>query len=172
MENFKNLNTLIEMVDKPLVIDADALKIIDGDLIKKSNVEIVLTPHAAEFKALFSVEIPEILKQKIETVMKVSKSCDATILLKGAVDVIAFNDKIKLNSTGNPGMTVGGTGDCLAGLIGGLMAQGHQAYEAAFLGAYLNGRAGDMAAGEYGYNFTVTDLLNYLPKAFVDSLIF
>jgi Predicted sugar kinase len=57
---------------------------------------------------------------------------DVTVLLKGAVDIIAHDDEIKLNSTGNPGMTVGGTGDCLAGLIGGLLAQGYPAFEAAF----------------------------------------
>lgn len=165
-ETAETLNNLIEKADKPLIIDADALKIIDRDLIKNSNVEIVLTPHASEFKTLFSVKIPEKLDQKIETVIKVSKSYNVTILLKGALDVIAFNDKIKLNSTGNPGMTVGGTGDCLAGLVGGLVAQGHKTYEAAFLGAYINGKAGDLAAQSYGNNFTATDLLNTLPKAF------
>lgn len=163
------LNNIIEKVDKPVVIDADALKIIDPELIKKSDVESVLTPHSAEFNALFSVKIPELLKQRIETVVKVSKSYDATVVLKGATDIIAFNDEIKLNATGNPGMTVGGTGDCLAGLIGGLIAQGHHAFEAAFLGAYVNGRAGDLAAEDYGYNFTTSDMLNYIPKAFKNS---
>ena len=63
-------------------------------------------------------------------------------------------------------MTVGGTGDCLAGLIGGLIAQGYPAFEAAFSGAYLNGKAGDLAALDLGYNFTATDMIEYIPEAF------
>ena len=86
--------------------------------------------------------------------------------MKGAVDIIASNDKFRLNFTGNPGMTVGGTGDCLAGLVGGLLARGHEEYEAAFLGAYINGRAGDLAALKYGYNFTTSDLLNFIPGSY------
>lgn len=161
------LNDLIEKVDKPMVIDADALKLLDLEIIKKSEADIVLTPHAAEFKALFGIDVPENLKQKMKTILKTSKNCGAAVILKGKIDVITGDDKIKLNSTGNPGMTVGGTGDCLAGLVGGLMAQGHDAFEAAFLGAYINGKVGDLAAGDYGYNFTTTDLLDYIPKAFL-----
>lgn len=161
------LNYLIKMVDKPVVIDADALKLLDLGLIKKSAAEIVLTPHAAEFKSLFGIDVQENFEQKMKTISRASKSCGAAVILKGKLDVIAGNDKIKLNSTGNPGMTVGGTGDCLAGIIGGLMAQGHDTFEAAFLGAYVNGKAGDLAAEDYGYNFTATDLLNYIPKAFL-----
>jgi len=160
------LNQLIEKVGKPLVIDADALKVLDLNLIKESEQEIVVTPHKAEFKSLFGVTVPESFKQKTAAVQKASQMSGATVLLKGAVDIIAYKDKIKLNSTGNPGMTVGGTGDCLAGLIGGLIAQGYPAFEAAFSGAYLNGKAGDLAALDLGYNFTATDMIEYIPEAF------
>ncbi|MDD1774059.1 MAG: hypothetical protein LUQ24_00865 [Methanobacterium sp.] len=91
---------------------------------------------------------------------------NSTVILKGSVDIISFKDKVKLNSTGNPGMTVGGTGDCLAGLIGALLSQGHPQYEAAFLGAYINGVAGDIAASKYGYHFKATDLIENIPEAF------
>lgn len=160
------INILVERVQKPMVIDADALKILDMELIRRSEDEIVLTPHATEFKAVFGFDIPENMGEKIEMVQEASKDCGQTLLLKGPVDVVADGDNIRLNSTGNPGMTVGGTGDCLAGLVGGLLAQGHSGYEAAFLGAYINGRAGDMAASEYGFNFTATDLLEFIPEAF------
>jgi NAD(P)H-hydrate epimerase len=63
-------------------------------------------------------------------------------------------------------MTVGGTGDCLAGLVGGLLAQGHEGFEAAFLGAYINGKAGDLAILDYGYNFTTSDLLKFIPDSY------
>jgi hydroxyethylthiazole kinase-like uncharacterized protein yjeF len=160
------LESLLEKIRKPLIIDADALRLIDIDLIEKLENEIVLTPHSAEFKAVFGLNIPGKLEDKVEMVLRASESSGPTILLKGPVDVIAGQGKIRLNSTGNPGMTVGGTGDCLAGLVGGLMAQGHDGYEAAFLAAYINGSAGDLAAGEYGYSFTATDLLKFIPKVF------
>ncbi len=160
------LNYLLERIRKPMVIDADALKLLDIDLIGKIGNNIVLTPHANEFKELFGIKVPEELEDKIQTILKSSGSCGATILMKGAVDIIASNDKFRLNFTGNPGMTVGGTGDCLAGLVGGLLAQGHEGYEAAFLGAYINGRAGDLAALKYGYNFTTTDILKFIPDSY------
>lgn len=165
-ETASALNDLIRKVQKPLVIDADALKILDLELIKESDMEIVLTPHSAEFKSLFGDTIPESNGDKISVVKKASKSSGATVLLKGALDIIALDEEIKLNSTGNPGMTVGGTGDCLAGLIGGLISQGYDSFESAILGAYINGKAGDMAAHDLGNNFTATDLIKYIPKAF------
>jgi NAD(P)H-hydrate epimerase len=157
---------LMERVVKPVVIDADAFKLLDPDLIKKAENEMVLTPHSAEFKSLFGLDVPPDLEGRMEMVQEAAGSSGSTVLLKGAVDIISNGRKIRLNSTGNPGMTVGGTGDCLAGLVGGLMAQGHDGFEAAFLGAFLNGKAGDLAAERYGYNFTATDLLRFIPRAF------
>jgi NAD(P)H-hydrate epimerase len=160
------LNHLLDRIRKPMVIDADALKLLDLDLIEKLGNNIILTPHATEFKELFGIKVPEELEDKIQTILKASASCDSTVLVKGVVDIIASNDKFRLNFTGNPGMTVGGTGDCLAGLVGGLLAQGLDGYEAAFLGAYINGKAGDLAALKYNYNFTATELLNFIYTSF------
>jgi NAD(P)H-hydrate epimerase len=160
------LNEMIEKIQKPIVIDADALKILDSNLISEHRNEIVLTPHKAEFKAFFGVDIPEKLSQKIDIVSEYSKECTCTVVLKGNVDIISNGESVKLNDTGNPGMTVGGTGDVLAGLIGGLLAQGHNAYESAYLGAFINGTAGDIAKKEYGYNYLASDVLKYIPKVF------
>lgn len=162
-ETGEALNYLLSKIQKPAVIDADALKLIDINLIGNDKKNIVLTPHAKEFKKLLNTEIPEKLRNRIKIIQKASKSYNSTIVLKGAVDIIVNNDEFRLNSTGNPGMTVGGTGDCLAGLIGGLLAQYHTGYEAAFLGTYINGIAGDIAASKYGYNYTATDLLKFIP---------
>jgi len=162
------LNEMIEKIQIPIVIDADALKILDIDLIKKYNREIVLTPHKAEFKSFFGVDVPEKLDQRIDVVLDSSNECGCTVLLKGVVDVISNGETVKLNSTGNPGMTVGGTGDLLAGLVGGLIAQGHEAFEAAYLGSFINGAAGDLAAADYGYNFVASDILKYIPLIFRD----
>ncbi len=160
------LNEMIEKIQKPIVIDADALKILNSDLISEHRNEIILTPHKSEFKAFFGIDIPENLNQKIDVVLECSKECKCTVLLKGDIDIISNGKTVKLNSTGNPGMTVGGTGDVLAGLIGGLMAQGHDAYESAYLGSFINGTAGDIAKKEYGYNFLASDVLKYIPKIF------
>lgn len=157
------LDEMLEKIQIPLVIDADALKIIDNNSIKNSKNEIVLTPHRAEFKAFFDNEIPDNLDGQIETVMDACQEYGCTILLKGKVDIISDGKNIKLNSTGNPGMTVGGTGDLLAGIVGGLIAQGHDAFESAYLGAYINGAAGDLAAEDYGDSFLASDILRYIP---------
>ena len=153
-------------VEKPMVIDADALKMVGPGVLPRRIHETVITPHAGEFREFSGIEAPLNLQEKINVVKEVSRESETTVILKGAVDIVARNDKLKLNSTGNPGMTVGGTGDCLAGLTGALLAQGHDSFEAAFLGAYINGKAGDLALKEYGFNFSATDLLSYIPKSF------
>lgn len=159
------LNEFVEEIGKPMVIDADALKLLDLILIKEKN-DIVVTPHSAEFKALFDIKMPEKLEDKIETVSKAAAENNCVILLKGAFDIISNGEKTRLNKTGNPGMTVGGTGDILAGLVGGLLAKGHDSFEAACLGAYINGRAGDMASKKYEYHFMASDMIKYIDDAF------
>jgi hydroxyethylthiazole kinase-like uncharacterized protein yjeF len=163
------LNEIITKIEKPLVIDADALKLLDFELIKKCKGEIVLTPHKGEFKSLFGVDVPDKLNKKIDIVLEYSKECKCTVILKGNVDIISNGVSVKLNSTGNQGMTVGGTGDVLAGLIGGLISQGHDAYESAYLGSFINGKAGDFANKDFGYNFLASDILNYIPLVFKGS---
>ncbi len=160
------LNEMIEKIQLPTVIDADALKIMDVDLIKENKNQMVLTPHKAEFKAFFGIDVPKNIIQRIDIVREASKESELTILLKGEIDVISDGNSVKLNATGNPGMTVGGTGDLLAGLVGGLMAQGHDPFEAAFLGSFINGTAGDFAMEDIGYNFIASDILDYIPKVF------
>jgi NAD(P)H-hydrate epimerase len=159
------LNDFVEEIGKPMIIDADALKLLDLNVIEEKN-DIVVTPHSAEFKALFDIEMPKKLEDKIETVSKTAGKNNCVILLKGVFDIISNGNNTRLNKTGNPGMTVGGTGDCLAGLVGGLIAQGHDTFEAACLGAYINGRAGDMAAEKYEYHFMASDMMKYIDDAF------
>lgn len=160
------VNEIISEIRKPVVIDADGLKLLYTDIIKEIKSEIVVTPHSAEFKALFDIKMPEKLEDKIETVSKAARENSCVVLLKGVLDIISNGGKTRINKTGNPGMAVGGTGDCLAGLVGGLMAQRHDTFEAACLGAYINGRAGDMAKEKYGYHFMASDMIKYIDDAF------
>jgi ADP-dependent NAD(P)H-hydrate dehydratase / NAD(P)H-hydrate epimerase len=157
------INQILENIEKPVLLDADALKLVDLDLIN-TQLELVLTPHSSEFKKVFDKAVPENLDDKIGLMRNLTLKKSFTVLLKGEIDIIGQNCLFKLNKTGNPGMTVGGTGDCLAGLVGGLMAQGHSGFEAAFIGAYINGKAGDLAKDKFAYNFTATQLLGLIPQ--------
>ncbi len=92
------------------------------------------------------------------------------VLLKGHVDVISDGEGVKFNLTGNPGMTVGGTGDTLYGIVGALLAQGIGPFEAAVAGAFINGAAGDFVQCEKGYHMVPTDLLDWIPRVMDDPM--
>jgi len=86
------------------------------------------------------------------------------------VDVISDGTRVKLNFTGNPGMTVGGTGDVLSGIVGAFLAQGTDPFEAAVAGAFINGAAGDFVQNEKGYHMVPTDLLKWIPRVMDDPM--
>ena len=90
------------------------------------------------------------------------------MLLKAPDDIISDGHKVKTNKTGNPGMTIGGTGDILAGIIAGLIAQKVDLFDSAYYGAYINGKAGDLCFREMGYGFITSDLLNMIPQVLKD----
>jgi NAD(P)H-hydrate epimerase len=132
------------------------LKALQGVKIKG---DIVLTPHSGEFEVLTEEKLPSGPEEMVEAVKRWSRKIGAVILLKSPIDVIASpGGDWKLNATGNPGMTAGGTGDVLAGLVGGLIAQGLNTYDAACCAAFVNGYAGDDLYSEKGYGFTAMDL--------------
>mgnify|MGYP000672155337 CR=1 FL=1 len=151
-ETKMTVRNLCRRISKPKVIDADALKALD-----KIPENCILTPHAGEFEILFGCKpTREELKKRA--------SEDKIILLKGPCDLISNGKEVKENCTGNPGMTVGGTGDVLAGLVAGLVAQGVKPLDAAFLAAQVNGESGDLLLKEKGYGFTASDLLEVIPR--------
>jgi NAD(P)H-hydrate epimerase len=141
------------MTDKPKVIDADALDAIKG--IKVSN--CVLTPHHGEFRDLFGEEGGR------NTIRKYAKK-DMIILLKGPIDLVSDGKSIVEIKGGNPGMTVGGTGDVLAGLTAGLIAQGEPLMKAAVLASRINKKAGDIAYRKKGYGLLASDLVEIIPE--------
>lgn len=145
---------------KTIIVDADALKLINPKEIQEN---MILTPHANEFKILFS-EFSENFSDRVKLVEKFAKKFKAIIVLKGNIDIISDGFRTKLNKTGNPGMTVGGTGDALAGVIAALSVKTEKFY-AASAGAFINGLAGDIAMKEFGYYFTATDIIDRIPKA-------
>ncbi|MDW8040278.1 MAG: NAD(P)H-hydrate dehydratase [Nitrososphaerota archaeon] len=165
----KALIEIVEEAGKPLLLDADGLKAF-ADFKRKLNIPVVLTPHAGEYAILTGKTLPESLKEKALEVQKTAAELGAVMLLKGPVDVIADKKRFKLNFTGNPGMTVGGTGDVLSGIVGAFLAQGADPFEAAVAGAFVNGAAGDFASAEKGYHITASDLLEWVPKVLDDPM--
>ena len=150
----------LRKTDKPVVIDADALKLIEPRHLKPSH---ILTPHIIEFKTLFG-ESAETIDERMKIVEEKAKKTKATILLKGSTDIISDGEKTKLNRTHNPGMTVGGTGDVLAGITGALAAK-TDAFTAASAAAFLSGLSGNLCLDKKGYSFTAADVLEKIPEA-------
>jgi NAD(P)H-hydrate epimerase len=156
-------------INKPCLLDADALKAV-GKVTKPIGVAGVLTPHAGEFRILHGAPPDPNLTKRVKQAAELSRRSGCTVLVKGRVDVVAANERVKMNSTGNPGMTVGGTGDVLSGIVGGLLAQGIEPFRAAAAGAFINGAAGDLAAKEYGHHLAPTDLLPLIPHVMNDPM--
>jgi NAD(P)H-hydrate epimerase len=142
---------LLKKGRKKFVIDADAFKFVTPKQL--AGASCVVTPHAKEYELFADKQKPE----------KLAK--DFCILLKGHVDRIYFGRKKAGNRTGNPGMTVGGTGDTLAGILGALLANTDDLFIAACGAAYLNGRAGDLAYKKLGYSLLATDIIDEIPAA-------
>jgi NAD(P)H-hydrate epimerase len=151
----------------PVLFDADGLKAMATEREFLRNPRWVLTPHAKEFEMLTGVDLPKDVAGRAEEVRKAAKELGCVILLKAHVDVIASSDgKVALNRTGNPGMTVGGTGDVLAGIVGAFLSQGAEPFRAALAGAWVCGRAGDLCMREKGYEFIASDVIEKLPEVF------
>ena len=155
---------------KQLLLDADALRCFGIVRKKLFNHSTVLTPHAGEFQSLSGKPPSKDLKVRWSEVKAFAGKSGAVILVKGPTDVISDGERVRLNDTGNPGMTVGGTGDVLSGIVAGLMAQGVNPFRAAVAGAFISGAAGDLAEERSGYHLTPIDLLEYIPKVLNDPM--
>jgi ADP-dependent NAD(P)H-hydrate dehydratase / NAD(P)H-hydrate epimerase len=159
---------LLETSDKPLVIDADALNMLGAnqELIHLIPKKSILTPHPKEFERLVGTWKNDF--ERLEKQVEFAKKTGVIILLKGANSSIAAPDgTVFFNNTGNPGMATGGSGDVLTGVITGLLAQGYSPLDAALIGCWVHGRAGDRAAGHFGQiSLIASDLIDYLPEAF------
>jgi hydroxyethylthiazole kinase-like uncharacterized protein yjeF len=160
---------LMKETGTPLLLDADGLKAF-ADFKRNVDLPLVLTPHAREYEILTGRKLPQNLKESAEEVQKSARKLGATILLKGAVDIVSNGENVKFNFTGNPGMTVGGTGDVLSGVVGGLLAMGVEPFKAAVAGVFVNGAAGDFVRAKKGYHMIPTDLLEWIPHVMNDPM--
>jgi NAD(P)H-hydrate epimerase len=163
----KALVDAVEVAGKPLLLDADGLKAF-AEFKRSLKVPLILTPHAGEYAILTGKKLPEDLDAKIRAIKQTAAELNAVILVKGEIDIISDGKRVKLNFTGNPGMTVGGTGDILSGVVGALLAQKIDPFEAAVAGAFVNGAAGDFVAQKLGFHMVATDLLEFIPQVLND----
>lgn len=155
-ETYDALKTILPLCEKT-VIDADALQ---PELLLKG----IVTPHAGEFKRISGHSLPQKVPEKAEMVRTFAKNRGLVVLLKGKTDIISDGIKVRGNNTGNPGMTVGGTGDVLAGVTAAFYSIAPP-LRAAVAAAYVNGLAGDIAFKEKGFGLVATDVIENLPKA-------
>ncbi|MFB0524193.1 MAG: NAD(P)H-hydrate dehydratase, partial [Phycisphaerae bacterium] len=165
------VQTLLEQEQLRLVIDGDGL----NNLSKLKNwpgklkAEVVLTPHPGEMKrlwsGLFREELPPDRQQQA---VQLAQHTKTIVVLKGAGTVVTDGQKVYVNKTGNPGMATAGSGDVLTGVITALIGQGLSNFDAAVLGVYIHGLAGDIAAEKIGQvSLTATDIAQTLSDAFM-----
>lgn len=157
-------------IEKPMVWDADALTLLarNPDLCGKQRGEVVLTPHPGEMGRLLGKPASWVQANRVEAVKSVSRTWRVTTVLKGARTLISDpRERLRINPTGNAGMASGGMGDVLTGMIGGLMLQGMSAFDAASLGVWLHGAAGDEVARGYGpLGFLASELMQAVPRLY------
>lgn len=163
------LQDLFDRYRKSMVIDADALNLIARDEVLRNKIppKSILTPHPVEFDRL-SGGISDSGYERLQKARDFARRYDVYIVLKGAYTAIVTPEyKVFFNPTGNPGMATGGSGDVLTGMITSLLAQGYFPQDAAILGVYLHGLAGDLAAkSKSQQGMLPTDMIEYIGKAY------
>jgi len=171
-EVLKSVLLATEQPALPCVIDADALTILSGlghqdQVWRRLSADVILTPHPGEMCRLTGLSVDGIQSDRIGVAEKAAKRWCKTVVLKGAYTVIAAPDgRVLVSPFANCALSSAGTGDVLAGVISGLLAQGVPSFEAAAAGVYVHGKAGESAARELGdAGVIATDLLSRLPLA-------
>ncbi|HEX7456621.1 MAG TPA: NAD(P)H-hydrate dehydratase [Candidatus Nanoarchaeia archaeon] len=147
-------NLLKKFPNKKFVLDSDAFAGLDKHLLGKN---CVVTPHKKEFKEFFGLDASK------KAALEMAKKYGFTIVLKGVEDYISNGEELRVNTTGNAGMTKGGTGDVLAGLIAALACK-NDLFLAACVGVFINGLSGDRLKEKVSYYFNASDLVNEIPK--------
>lgn len=159
-------SVLGELGAKPVVVDADGLNAL-SPLTEAVNGPAVFTPHPGEFARLTGKTTAEVQANRVPLAVEFASRFRVVLLLKGPRTIVTDGSRIYHNTTGNPGMATGGTGDVLTGVIAALIGQGLSPFDAATLGAWVHGHAGDLAAADLTQVcLTAADILAYLPRAF------
>ncbi len=171
-ETLKTFGALLRSVNKPMVIDADGLNMLSNnkELLEFLPPKSVLTPHPKELERLIGKWKDDF--EKINKAKKFSKKHDVVLVMKDARTFVVYEEDLFINNTGNPGMATAGAGDVLAGVITGLISQKYPSLNAAVLGTYIHGKAGDFAALKLSYQGMIAgDITLNLSNAFLDLFI-
>ena len=167
-ETISALKELFKSAKTPMVIDADAINALaqSKELLKEVPKSSILTPHVGELKRLIGVWKNDY--EKLKKAKAFAKKHDVILVLKGANTVTIVDDKLYINTTGNPGMATAGSGDVLTGIITGLQAQGYDATLSAVFGVYLHGNAGNIASQTLGFEaVTAGDIIENIGNAYL-----
>lgn len=163
------IRQLLPLVTKPLVLDADGINALADDvgLLRKLPLPIILTPHPGEMGRLIRLSAEEVQRDRERIAREFAQEYRVVLVLKGHRTLVAnYDGTLFVNDTGNPGMATGGSGDVLTGMITGLMGQKLPLFDAARLGVYLHGLAGDLTAAERGeIGLIASDLVDRIPLA-------
>ncbi len=166
IQDIEALKILVNsLLNRDVKLSLDASALVRDILPVIKNKDVVVTPHAGEFKRLFGELPPDSKKERILVVEKHAKENAVTILLKGSTDIVSDGQKTFLNVKNTPAMTVGGTGDVLSGLVAGMLSKNRKSLEAAAAAVFINGRAGVLAQRKYGLHMVATDLLEFIAVA-------
>jgi hydroxyethylthiazole kinase-like uncharacterized protein yjeF len=165
------VQTIVESVSLPLVIDADGLNALAEDITilrRKKTADIILTPHPGEMARLLGTSIPDVEAIRISVAQEFARNFGVYLILKGARTIIASPTGIAaINGSGNPGMASGGMGDVLTGIIVSLLGQHYSAWDACRIGVYLHGYAANLVADEKGeIGMSASDVQEMLPYAY------
>ncbi len=159
----------VPKIVKPLVVDADGLNALAADpgILKKRLLPCILTPHAGEMGRLIRQSAEDVQRDRQRTAVEFAKKYQVVVVLKGQGTVVAaYDGRVYVNDTDNPGIASGGAGDVLTGVIAALLAQKLELFDAARLGVYLHGLAGDLAAKERGdVGLLASDIADRIPTA-------
>lgn len=176
-KNRELLNTILTNYKKTIVLDADGINTVYrcnlGQALKISEADVIITPHPGEAAKLLKYYGKDAdLSRREESVTHLMSCTDAVSVLKGSETLVAGRDgKTYINTTGNPGMAAGGSGDVLTGIIAALAGQGLEALDAAKAGVYIHGLAGDIAAGKIGETgMTAMDIAENTAAAFKEII--
>ena len=157
------LHFVKSLLDRDVRLSLDASALIPDVLPLLANKNVVVTPHAGEFKRLFGDVPSDSKNERIKLVETKAKEFGITVLLKGSTDVVSDGTTTYLNEKKTPAMTVGGTGDVLSGLVAGLLSNNRNSLESAAAATFINGLAGKAAQKRLGLHMTSMDLLDEIP---------
>jgi len=164
----------LQQEKKTFVLDADALKLVKNHLELLEGQKAILTPHAGELKIMTDIDLPQHnqIEKRRNKILKLAKKLNTTLLIKGAYDYISDGQNIKINRTGCPEMSIGGTGDVLAGLCASFLATDNNQYQSACSGAFINGVIGEYCKENIGPRFTAMDMIDNINRAIKSQLKF